>query len=216
MTWHTNYMSLVKDTDWHSFGYLCVVFKDVFRTWYQTYTMKLFVKIVNFIFSFSNQLRPRNICLLLLTLLKRKYLLQLKLSDLSLYPSLPRLSAYPSHLVLLPQNNCVSKLISSTECCISSCRIHFMIQTILLSLFKTMNAVFRETSLYTRIPKWPRTWPSPLSENNSVQASFHLYLYLKQPFTYFSPIFHFYSHWKRLKTFAFLTFSGGIENGALG
>lgn len=50
MTWHTNYMSLVKDTDWHSFGYLCVVFKDVFRTWYQTYTMELFVKIVNFFF----------------------------------------------------------------------------------------------------------------------------------------------------------------------
>lgn len=63
MTWHTNYMSLVKGTDWHSFGYLCVVFKDVFRTWYQTYTMQLFVKIVNFIFSFSHQLRPHNICL---------------------------------------------------------------------------------------------------------------------------------------------------------
>ena len=59
--------------------------------------------------------------------------------------------------------------------------------------------------------------PGPaLSENNSVQVSFHLYLCLKQPFTYFSPIFHFYSPWKRLKTFDFLTFSGGIENGALG
>ena len=29
--------------------------------------------------------------------------------------------------------------------------------------------------------------------------------------TNFCPMFHFYNHWKRQKTFAFLAFSGGIE-----
>ena len=29
--------------------------------------------------------------------------------------------------------------------------------------------------------------------------------------TYFSPMFHFYTPWKRQKTFGFLTFSGSIE-----
>ena len=33
----------------------------------------------------------------------------------------------------------------------------------------------------------------------------------KQILTNFSPMFHFYSPWKRHKTFGFLTFSGGIE-----
>ena len=30
-------------------------------------------------------------------------------------------------------------------------------------------------------------------------------------FTHFSPVSHFYTPWKRQKTFGFLTFSGGIE-----
>ena len=29
--------------------------------------------------------------------------------------------------------------------------------------------------------------------------------------THFSPVSHFYTPWKRQKTFGFLTFSGGIE-----
>ena len=29
--------------------------------------------------------------------------------------------------------------------------------------------------------------------------------------THFSPVSHFYTHWKRQKTFGFVTLSGGIE-----
>ena len=34
---------------------------------------------------------------------------------------------------------------------------------------------------------------------------------IAQRLTYVSPMLHFYTPWKRLKTFGFLKFSGGIE-----
>ena len=49
-----------------------------------------------------------------------------------------------------------------------------------------------------------------------MKSSIHLILKLqkwriKLALTHFSPVWHFYTPWKRQKTFGFLTFSGGIE-----